>query len=325
MLSERILKTITFFDLQDYPLTAVEIQQYLVPDYVTLRDRVDGNFELLETRMTDNQPIIHLDTIVTHLDSLVASKKLVEQNGFYALPAREELIPLRQNNYLFGLKRERLIRRYLLLAKHFPFVRGIALAGSQALGQQRANSDIDLLILTDSRFMWTARTLLSFWFQILGVRRHGNKIANRFCLNHYLANPREVDAERNLYKAMEYLKLRLLVYPETIRQFQIANQRWIKQFFPNANFHILPKTTQSFWQKFTEQVYNNVIGKFLEQLLRSWQEKRIDQDQFVFIREDELSFHPESKHFALLQNFFQVPTSPAGKPIHPPQLVVTEQ
>ena len=304
MLAERIHNTLRFFDLQSLPLTAQEINQYLVADVAGMKTKIDDRFELQKEIATPTAPV-HLDTILTQLYILSREGKIINKNGFYALPGKQELIAQRQKNYLHGLKREQLVRRYLVPTKHLPFVRGIALAGSQALGQQRATSDIDLLIITDPKHMWTARTFLSAWFHLFGVRRHGKKIANRFCLNHYLANAREVDAERNLYKAMEYIKLRSVVYPQGIRAFQKANEVWIKQFFPNTEFRNIQPAKQSKLQKILEKLLSNTFGYWLETRLGIWQQKRIQQDQFVFVRKDELSFHPESKHEALLKGFFQ--------------------
>jgi hypothetical protein len=304
MLAERITSTLRFFDLQSLPLTAFEVHQYLIADVNNLRTKLDERFEMT-TEASPVAPPVHYDTILTQLHILTREGKILSKNGYYALAGKESIIADRLRNYLHGLKREKLVQRYLVPTRHIPFVRGIALAGSQALGQQRDNSDIDLLIITDPRRMWTARTLLSAWFHLFGVRRYGDKIANRFCLNHYLANPREVDAERNLYKAMEYTKLRSIGDGSQIRKFQRANIEWIKQFFPNISFPVISKRAQSGLQKFLEQLLDNRVGDWLEQRLGKWQQSRIRQDQFVFVRRDELSFHPESKHTALLRGFFQ--------------------
>ncbi len=303
MLAERIISTLRFFDLQNFPLTAFEIHKYLIADKATLRDKLDSRFELSMEDLPPAPPV-HFDTILTQLHILSREKRIGAQNGFYTLPGKEKLIQDRARSYLIGLSREKRVQRYLAPTKHIPFVRGISLAGSQALGQQRATSDIDLLIITDPNRMWTARTMLSAWFHIFGVRRHGKKITNRFCLNHYLANPREVDAERNLYKAMEYTKLRSVVGPQHIRKFQRSNENWMRQFFPNITFPVLKSQPTSKIQFFLEKFFNNSLGNWLERTLGNWQQKRIRQDQFVFVRKDELSFHPESKHESLLQGFF---------------------
>ncbi|QQS23048.1 nucleotidyltransferase domain-containing protein [bacterium] len=316
MLSERILSTIKFFDLQDYPLTSFEVWRYLVSDLSALKSRIDGTYELPLDLPEGTGSVVHFDTLLANLDILCKEGKLVSKHGFYALNKEQvngsvivnsgdtNLIDKRLQAYRYGLRREKLMRRYIGFTRHLPFVRGISLAGSQAFGLQRPTSDIDLLIITDSRFMWLARIFLSVYFQVLGVRRHGKKIINRFCLNHYIANTREVDAERNLYKAMEYAKLRPLVYPQTTRQFQKANEKWIKVFFPNANFNTDLHEPQSVVQAFWELLLNHRAGLWLERQLGQIQLKRIKQDKFIFVKDDELSFHPESKHEALLKGFF---------------------
>ena len=304
MLAERIISTLRFFDLQKFPLTAFEVHQYLIADVTALKAKLDIRYEI-EDGSAPVAPAVHFDTILTQLHILTREGRIIKKNGFYALSGREQLIADRSRNYLHGLKRVRLIQRSLVPTKHIPFVRGIALAGSQALGQQRATSDIDLLIITDPRRMWTARTLLSAWFHLFGVRRHRKKAANRFCLNHYLANPREVDAERNLYKAMEYTKLRTVNGANQIRKFQRANLEWIHQFFPNVTFPPIARSATFSLQASLEKIFNNRIGDWVEHQLGKWQQKRIRQDQYVFVRKDELSFHPESKHTALLQGFFK--------------------
>ncbi len=306
MLPERILSTIKFFDLQDYPLTSFEVWRYLISDVQFLKKELDQNYEL-GVNMPEAKPsVMHFDTLLAELDILSKNGSLHEQDGFYCLPGRTSLISQRLQNYRFGLKREKLIRRYLYFSRHLPFVRSISLAGSQALGLQRSTSDIDLLIITDSNFMWLARTFLTIYFQIFGVRRYRNKITNRFCLNHYIANAREVDSERNLYKAMEYTKLRPIVYPEVTREFQKANERWIKIFFPNVNFEVGEERLNfSITQNFLEFLLNHRLGLWIENQLGKIQLKRIKQGKYIFVKDDELSFHPESKHEVLLKGFFR--------------------
>jgi len=304
MLAERIISTLRFFDLQKFPLTAFEIHKYLVADVNALKSKIDSRFEIQDASSVP-APAVHFDTILTQLHILSREGRIVARNGFYALSGKDQLVQDRAKSYLTGLPREKRVQTFLVPARHIPFVRGVALAGSQALGQQRTTSDIDLLIITDPRRLWTARTLLSAWFHIFGVRRHGKKITNRFCLNHYLANPREVDAERNLYKAMEYTKLRSVFGASHIRRFQRANLEWMRQFFPNITFPKIKSETQSSLQLFLESIFNSKLGDWLERRLGQWQQKRIRQDQFVFVRKDELSFHPESKHESLLKGFFE--------------------
>lgn len=302
MLSDRIIQTLKFFDLQDYPLTALEVERFLIADKLQLKKRLDEKYELTDSANPPSS--VHLDTVLLQLSALVQDGKIMQTNGFYTLLNRQHLVEQRLANYRFGLVRERLIRRYIWATKHLPFVRGVALGGSQAMGLQKATSDIDLLIITDPNRMWVARTFLMAYFQLFGVRRYQNKIANRFCLNHYLGQPREVDAERNLYKAMEYSRLRPLVFTHTINAFLRANLSWMKLFFPNMTVGQTGNGSRSLLQSWLEFAFKGSFGSWLDKQLSRWQSSRIRQDQFVFIRSDELSFHPESKHTELLQSFF---------------------
>ena len=302
MLAQRIIDTLRFFDLQNLPLTAYEIHKFLLPDKSLLKSKLDERYELDEFPPVTAP--VHLDTILTQLYILTREQAIACLKGHYCLLGREQIIQDRLRNYLYGVRREKLIRRYLKPARHIPFVRGVAIAGSQALGQQRSTSDIDLLIITDSKYMWTARTLLSAWFHLFGVRRHGKKITNRFCLNHYLADPKELSSERNLYTAMEYAKLRPVIYPHRIVKFQKANKEWLKQFFPNIEFGAIPVKQTSGLQVLLEKVFTNSFGQWLEKRLGNWQRKRINQDNFVFVRPNELRFHPDSKQASLLKGYF---------------------
>jgi predicted nucleotidyltransferase len=306
MLSERVLNTIKFFNLQQYPLTGFEVWQYLVADLTELKKNLDESYELPNNIAYSKPSAVHLDTVLNQLQNLVKEDQLGHKYGFYFLPGQDALVAQRLNNYHYGLVREKLIRRWLGFAKHVPFIRGISLAGSQALGLARPTSDIDLLIITDSKFMWLGRIFLTAYFQLTGVRRYGNKIANRFCLNHYLANIREVDVEKNLYKAMEYTKLRPVVYPQATLAFQQINQAWINMFFPNVNFDIVSLQNQSGFQKIIEAIFQNSVGYWLEKKLGAMQLARIKQEKYIFVKTDELSFHPGSKHEALLKGLFEV-------------------
>lgn len=283
------------------PLTLFELHKFLLEDKEEIKNFLDGEFEVA-TPSAPSSPV-NLEIVLSTLDNELMGE--VEcYNGYYCLPGRSEIVKNRLNNYFYGFKREQRVKKYLWFLRHIPFVRGVAIGGSQALGQQKQGSDIDLLIITDQKFMWLARTLVSVYFQIFGVRRYRKNTQNRFCLNHYLAAPKTLDRERNLYKAMEYLRLRPVIYSKNISQFQKNNLSWIKLFFPNAQPASTVDNKQSSVQYYLEKFFNNNFGRKLETWLKKVEIKRIKQDKYTFITQDELSFHPESRHNQLLANFF---------------------
>ncbi len=337
MIKDRILSTLKFFDLQDYPVTLLELHQFLLDDLQVLRTRINTSWELIDNNNNDNNKI-SIDKVLKCMET-ECQNEVRQKNGFYCLIGRLAIIDQRLSNYFYGIKRERRIRRFARGLKFLPFVRGAALAGSQAMGQQKETSDIDLLIILDPKFLWLGRTLVTAYFQVLGIRRHGKKISNRFCLNHYLAGIKSIMELRNLYTAWEYMKLRSLVYPQTIANFQIQNRDWIAEFFPNFRIQPLypsaalgtsPLTSstslgvtlsiaervkrgeglrrhtdeQSSVQSFLERMLSGNFGVWLEAKLKNWQLPKIRREEFILVLDDELSFHPQSKQQELLARFF---------------------
>jgi hypothetical protein len=153
--------------------------------------------------------------------------------------------------------------------------------------------------------LWLARTFVSGYFQLFGVRRHGSYTAGRFCLNHYLATIAPVTRERNLYKAMEYLRLRPTVFAGVPARFLENNLPWVRLYFPHASSCSYPPAYQPTLQRVLEWVLKNRFGRWLEQQLGAWQRARIHTDRFTFFTDTELSFHPQSRHVELLAKFFQ--------------------
>lgn len=302
MLKDRVLETLKFFDLQDYPLTLLELRDFLLPEKEVLEEILDENFEVKKS--PPGLPAKDgLGEILNCLNE-GCRQEAEEEKGFYCLAGRKELIHKRWQNYNYGIARERRIRRFSWFLKYIPFVRGVALGGSQALGQQKPGSDIDLFIVTDNNFLWLCRTLVTFYFQIMGVRRHGKKIANRFCLNHYVAGPKELDQLRNLYSGMEYARHRPLVYRQGIREFHQRNFWWMSALFPNFTVDTSPPEAQSKIQQFLERPLSGNFGQKLEQKLKTWQEARIKREPFIIVTSNELSLHPQSKQQQLLASFF---------------------
>ncbi len=313
MLEARILSTLKFFDLQDYPLTLLEIHNFLLNDFSAILKFTDNKFELSKTAGQEEKGV-SVDEVLVCLEEQCAPF-VVQSRGFYALKGSENTITTRLKNYFFGIRREKLITRFSSNLRHVPFVRGAALAGSQALGLQKENSDIDLLVFTHPRYMFLARVLVSLYFQILGLRRHGSKITNRFCLNHYMASGKILTEDKNLYSAAEYIKLRPLAYSQAVVEFQEKNQGWIKTLFPNVSFKLQNIEKTSLLQKILENFLDNAFGNWLEKISNRIQHSRILPGEFIVVCEDELSFHPNNRKQELFRRFLEFEQQNQGETV----------
>lgn len=302
-IQDRIVKTLELFALQSVALTAPEVERFLVQDPALLSGHLGGRGELITIPTVPSEPVPALEVRRT-LGQLVEEGVLVERYGFYTTSDRKDILLLRWQGYSEGVWREKRLRWFLPLFRSIPFVRAAALAGSQALGVVKQTSDIDLFIITDPRWLWLPRTLVTAFFQVLGIRRYGAKIARRVCLNHYISGQKYMQTGRNWYTAMEYVKLRPLFGEAYIRHFQNGNGDWLKAFFPNAAFPVRPLPRPGGVQRLLERGIVALGGKALEQWLGGWQSKRIHKDErHIIVTSDELSFHPHSKQDALIDAF----------------------
>ena len=305
MLKQRVLATLRFFDLQDLPLTLFEIHKYLLADLDTIKQHLGKDWEVMDGNLTARIVSPSLGEILICLEQDCGAE-VASHRGYYYLRHRgEKFVDERLHGYLYGIKRERIISKQSRNLRYIPFLRAMGLVGSQALGKHAPDSDIDALIIVEPGFMWLGRFFVTLYFQLAGVRRHGGKIADRFCLNHYLAGPKTLKQDRNVYTASEYAKARPLYQAGTLNEFKEHNAGWIRLFFPNVRPLENTKKPQTRLQYALEQVFRNSLGRWLERIAGNYQRRRIHRDQFVVVEDDELSFHPDNRKAQLFAAFFE--------------------
>ena len=160
-------------------------------------------------------------------------------------------------------------------------------SGSLAFSNTKRGSDIDFLITTAQRRIWTCRTFLSFFLQIIGQRRHGDVVQNKICLNHYVAQNCFLVSLQNLSNAQLYSHLIPLTNYRNFRLFLEQNS-WMAKllfFYPQTKQnHLRQVDERSFlfraariFGRGLEFLLSGILGDFLEKRLALWQIKRIHQ------------------------------------------------
>jgi predicted nucleotidyltransferase len=303
-ISERILLTLKWFSLQQTPLTLLELWRFLVRDPKELLASLNASGDLSATVVLEDRRVASGEVLGV-LNRLLETKQVGFAFGYYFLAGQEEMARRRWLSYDLGILREKLIKKYINFLGRLAFIDGVALVGSQAMGLQKAASDIDLLIITRPGWLWLPRTLVTAYFQLLGLRRYGNHIANRFCLNHYLSGPKPVGLGLTWYTAGEYGKLIPLVGRAAVFKFLAANRNWIMGYFPNLKFASAGFAVEP--SKLIDRLLDNGLGRWLEKVLEQLQKPRIrTEEKNVIVESDELSFHPNSKQDALLREFSEL-------------------
>lgn len=286
-LAQSILQTLAFFDAKDLAPSLLELRCYL-PAQI-------GPAGISLTVLSR--------TLEVELSGLVGL-----EGGFYFLTGRNTLPASRRQRYKISLRRFRKAKKYLRFLRFLPYLRAVALSGSQAMLNSTMSSDIDLFLITKKNRIWLTRLLVSLYFQILGQRRYRDYIKNRFCLNHYLGERAVINQDQNLYTAVEYVSLLPVLGEDVLSKFWEQN-RWLAEFLaepqpqrhsPFFGFHF------SFWQKTFELLLElTLLGPALNWLSGIYQKQRIKLQDYIIVSEDELSFHPGSRGQRVLAKYLQ--------------------
>lgn len=197
-----ILKTLVYADLFDYPLSTDEIVRYLtVPaDAGTVH------------RFLDNGTF---DGAIHHAD------------GYFTLPGRAALGPLRERREAIADEKWSAAERYARWIARLPFVRMIAVTGTLAVRNVEFSDDIDLFIVTATGRLWLCRALT-----ILVVRAAA-VAGDEVCPNYFVSERELSFDERNFFAARELAQMVPLYGAETYERMWDLND-WVTDYLPQA-------------------------------------------------------------------------------------------
>jgi len=200
-LPDAIKRTLAYADVFDYPLTALEIQRYLI-DYA-------ASLETVHSFLQENP------------------SGYPQLDGFYTLPGRTGLVELRKQRAQNSLVLRKLAWRYAKIMEQLPYIRMVALTGSLAMDNITHGADIDYLIVTQTGRLWLARALVL----ILGhfSRLHGVAL----CPNYLITMDAIYFNDQNFYTAHELAHMVPLVGLDTYTEIRQRNP-WVTRFLPNA-------------------------------------------------------------------------------------------
>lgn len=158
-LKEVIVKTVTFFDMFDYPLSVYEIYYYL--DKKVSLGEIFGVLPLIN--------------------------RFSQKNGFYFLSGREEIIATRRKRHNYSVRKIKIARRFSRLFSFWPFVKVIMVANSIGQHNLRDESDIDFFIITSSRRVWLTRFYCASLTKLLNCRPTEKNKKDKICLSFYIS------------------------------------------------------------------------------------------------------------------------------------------
>ncbi len=297
-LSNAIITVINRFDLFDFPLTDFEIWQFLP----------------IKASFNDVRNI------------LPEIKNIETKFGFYFLSNRAEIVDIRQERYRDSAEKIKLVQRRIRLFSWLPWIRFISLANIIGPNNIKAQSDIDLFIVTKQNRVWMVKGLASFIFAILNLRPTKQKSKNTVCLS-YLVDESALDLSNGLYNENDWyfnywlVGLMPLYGSSQIYTNLFEANSWLTKMLPNwslANSSPRKRFTEKKTSKLSFSFWNffeNLAHTFHMLVLAKALRQQANIGSSVIITDHVLKLHPGDRRDKLfnlelerLQNYEKIPS-----------------
>lgn len=304
-LRSAILKTLTWFELFRYPLTAFECWRYLWVESAGWR-------------------AVSLAEVARELEAMTKQGLVQENLGMWQLVGSTTTGEARLAAARDALDKRRRAFRAARFLRHLPYVRLVGLGNTLALGVAKPGSDIDLLIVVKRGRLFVGRLIVTTALHLLKWRRHGNHIADRLCLSFYL-DDNHLSLKKLAYADDPYLAywvatLVPLLGASAYQSFLNSNS-WVSDRLPNsraARGSFKAETCfawpcePSAFSRVSEIFFELALGWWLEPVARRLQLRRIrrnthtrlgDGTTAVVVADGVLKFHESDRRQELAREF----------------------
>lgn len=191
--------------------------------------------------------------------------------------------------------------RVCVFLRWIPFLRMIGLNGSMVRGEFSKDSDIDFIIICETKKMYLVRQFVMFLLTTFNLKRSNQNTAGKICPNRWATTNRLQITPKDDYHAWTFSST-IPIYAQnlTYENFVKANGWMDKQSFPIQTRDILIKDSRLVvWCKtWLEKRLSGNFGNLLESNFKQSQIKRIknktdkSHGQWnIRISDDELCFH----------------------------------
>lgn len=262
-ISLNIIKTLSYSDIFDYPLTPEEIHKYFIGENISLG---------------------YLNSILTEMVGLGIIGTL--GNHFF-LNGRSSLSELRKRKENASAPKWIIAKKAAGILKFIPMVKMIGVSGSLSMNNAKREDDIDFFIITSENALWVSRFLVNVVLLTLGLKRRRRDYfgSNLICPNMFVTLD-SLRLEHNIFTAHEIAQLVPLVNKSSAYENFLNENVWVLEYLPNA-FKI-PKKSK----------YISLTGilKPLDRILylaqRFYMKKRITSE---IVNIQVARFHPKDK------------------------------
>ncbi|MEK7528367.1 MAG: hypothetical protein AAB592_01230 [Patescibacteria group bacterium] len=287
-LAKAVRATITYFDLLDFALTLDEAWEYLYGCSATREE------------------------VQKCLDEFVKNGEISYQAPYYMMPGREALFEIRLKKKETEKKLWSVVERFALVLRSIPFVKMVAVCNNLAFGNVTDASDIDLFIVTERGRMFSARACATVLTQLTGRRRHGDKIAGRFCLSFFADESAlslgKIAIKDDIYLAYWLKTLTPICGAKTYEKL-LEQNRWVERFFGRP---VTPRLQRLGVGSELRKTAERVLPPSFEKSMRKFQVRRatekmnkLQNTSGTVISDTVLKFHDNDRREDVRERFFQ--------------------
>lgn len=203
------------------------------------------------------------DELAVALASLTG-RFLARREGHVTWIGREHLVELRRAREAAAPPRWEQARRFARALRRVPFVRLVAVCGSQARDNAAPEADLDFFCVTAPRRLWLVQVATMLW------RRPAALGGVEVCPNYFLTEDALRVPSRDLYTAHEVLQVVPLWGRAAWQAFQQANP-WTAEllpgFDPGRRLHRLDDEDAPAWTRRLERWLGGRLGDALDRLV----------------------------------------------------------
>ncbi|MDO8584302.1 MAG: hypothetical protein Q7R83_03940 [bacterium] len=285
-----LLRTLCFFDTQDYAPTKTELMAHWDTG------SVEGG---LPTR----------NDITAACDRLLAGGTICEKRGRLFLSGREELVSLHETRaeiFPRKLRRARTIVRWL---SRLGGVRFVALCNTTAVGHARDESDLDFFIIAKNGSLWQTRFLsvLPFLRSRVPIGQPEKRVTDPVCLSFFIDDSALSLQSLALQPSDPYfrcwfLSLLPLFDDGVSREFWDANKGWLAQF-PFAERWIATPGPEAPRFRIPVLPIERWAERFQRRRFPQTIKERMNKDTAVRVDDHTLKFHMDDHRARFLEAY----------------------
>lgn len=209
-----IIKTLSYFDVFDYPLTFEEIKKYFCCSIDCSDDEL---YEVIN-----------------------AISSIQETGGYYYLLGRQDIVGKRSERADASFRKYTKAKVIAKLLSVIPTIEYIGISGSLAMNNATISDDIDLFFIAKKNTLWITRLAVNgILFSINQKRKKsGGVVKDKICPNMLMVEGKLAFSgkRKNLYTAHEIAQLKTIFDRNNSHARFLTANKWIKEYLPNIPF-----------------------------------------------------------------------------------------